>query len=451
MISNILRKRKEESAARSNISTVQNSGTTPLIFLRFMIGFLVIHTTVVSGITALAAAPLDEGNRAFIAKEYQQAILKYGDVFQNAMYRDDIPAALYQTGECYQRLGDWEMARRAYWKVCMEYPKSSFSDNAYLNIADYTATQGKDRLSEAVVLYETIITRYPNSDCEPLAWIGLARARSGLNFLDGAENALLRFIDKSPDIPLLADAYFELGQIYSNPVNPSRDLGKAISSYKKLIEKYSLSPHLVSAYFALGNVSWEIGSYEQAIRYYHEVVTRAPDSYLAPLAQTNIGLCYRDMNDYEKAIEANRYLLEKFPQPKSVQESIRKLIEHLESKTKDKLQVSAWIANVDKETKIGTYEGEVRIILGKTTISSDYAQVDLQSDRINARGNVHLNWGLDLSIIGDQIECNLGDRMCIVKGNVKIRRHLNNDVVEETWDRIEFSMNDGSLLGHNNQ
>ncbi len=390
---------------------------------------------------------MDEGNRLFLERNYTAALAEYEKIITSPIYIQDADRALFMAGECYRLQGNWEMAKRAYWKLVTEHKESDFADNAYLEMAQQAIQIGENHLPEAIVLYESIISRFDNSEVEPEARLGLARARIRMHFFDGAEDALRRLITRHKSSPILGDAYFELGQLLANPLNPAADRDLAIESYRMVVDRYPLSKHLVNAYFALGNLNWEKEQHEKAIRYFRQVVTRAPDTFLAPLAQTSVGLCYQDLNNYPAAIQSYQFLLKKFAQPKSVKENIRKLIKQLEMKNSDRLNVSAWVADVDQTTRIGNYSGDVLISLGKTRITSDRAEVDISHGQFTAENHVRLKWGDELTITAESLMCRISQKICILTGNAILRRKTGDGIHEEKWHRIEISMEDGSFQG----
>ena len=391
--------------------------------------------------------PLDQANRLFLEKNFQGALSKYQTVVETP-FRSDADFALFQIGECYRLLGNTGMASRAYQKLTRNYPQSTWADNAYLALANQAAMAGKDRLDDALIYYESIISTYPGSDSEPAAWLGSARIRVQLNFFEYAEFALDNLIAKFEGNNILAEAYFERGQILSNSLNPRRNKPLAISSFEVFLNKFPYSTNAVNAYFALGNLYWELNQHKEAIANFNQVVLRYPDSFFAPLAQTNIGLCYTDMNRAEDAINAYRDLLRKFSQPASVRENINRLIEKLQSQEKDKLQISAWVANVDKDKRTAHYEGDVRIKYGKTEITADLADVDLAENIITAEGKVRLHWGVALNITSDHLIIKLKEKLAHASGDVVLSQRVGETVTEKKWATVDISLTDGATLGH---
>ncbi|MBN1552573.1 tetratricopeptide repeat protein [bacterium] len=391
--------------------------------------------------------PTDKANRAFISHDYATALKLYQSVAESPMGMMDAPFAFFQIAECYRLLGNQELAGRAYWRLITDYPESEWADNAYLELASRSTVQGRENLTEAVVLYETILSTYGDSDSVPYAWLGLAETRRRLNLFEGAENALNKLINAFPKHAINQDAHYEMSRLLSDPVNPRRNIDLAIQHGKTLITQYPQSPHIPSTLYTLGNLYWEKKDYEHAIQSFREIVQSHSDTFFAPSAQTNIGLCYTDLKAYDKAIEAYENLLAKFPQPQSVRDNILNLIDKLQNRDSERLQVSAWVAQVDKNTRIANYEGDVRISIGKTVITADMAQVDPNRNMVSAWDNVRLNWGKDLIIISDRIECDVKVKTAIATGNVLLQRRIGKNMHQEAWNYLELSLIDGSSQG----
>ncbi len=393
------------------------------------------------------ATPLDAANQTFLNRDFNAAIIKYQTVLENPTTPETTSFALFQIGECYRQLGNWELAEKAYWKTANEFPESDWTDNAYLALATHLMQPGNENITNVVVLYETILSRYPKSESVPYAWLGLAEARVKLKFFKEAEDALVRIINQYPDNPILAETYYQLTQLLIKPENPDRNSDMAIQYGETCIAKFPHFPQIPNLYYILGNTYWEQGNLEKAITRFSMIEKFFPDSFLAPMAMTNIGLCYTDLKQYAKAIEYYHQLLFRFPQPDSVRKNILKLIERLKSRDKDTLSISAWIAHVDKKTRKADYKGDVRIKLGKTTITADNAQFDMNTNSIRITGKVRLKWGNQITITADEMNLNAETRLVIAKKNVVFSRKVGSKIHEEPWSSIEFSLTDGSSLG----
>jgi TolA-binding protein len=392
-------------------------------------------------------SPLDKANRAFLNREFKTASQLYQLGLESPFPSPDTAFALFQLGECYRLQGNWNMASRAYWKLTSEYSDSEWTDNAYLLLANHSDINNKEEIYQAVVIYETIITQYPTSDSAPTAFLALAKAKSSLHYFEAAEKTLNRLISTHPENPLTGDAYFELGQILANPQNPRKNTELAISNFLTVVTSYPHYEEMPTVLFSLGNLYWKQQRYTDAIHYFRETVNRHPNSFLAPLAQTNIGLCYTDMKDYNNAIKAYKTLLEEYSQPHSIRENILKLIERLQAQTKDRMQISAWVAEVNKKDRSATYEGDVKITFGKSVITADKAVVDLKNNTAAIEGNARLKWGIQLIVTADKMQCNFIGKSVIATGNVTLQRRFGKKLHEETWEAIEVSLTDGSSVG----
>lgn len=409
-----------------------------------------IGCMVVMGICAGAGAqqsPLDKANRAFLNRDFTGAMQLYQLVLDSPFPLVDAPFALFQFGECYRLLGNWEMASRAYWKLSVDHPDSEWTDNAYLILANHANLEINEEVYQAIVLYETIVSQYPDSDSTPAALLGLATARSRMHYFESAEKALNQLLENHPDHMLAADACFELAQILANPQNPRKNTELALKYYLRVLEKYPGHSQIPTVLFSLGNLYWKQQNCKEAIRYFRLVTNRFPTSFLAPLAQTNIGLCHTDLKDYAGAVSAYQTLLERYSQPPSVHDNIQKLIEHLQSQSRDRLQISAWNARINKKDQRAVYEGDVQLTFGKSVIIADRATVNLEDNSAELEGNVRLKWGVNLVVFARKMTCRFMEKSVQATGDVLLQRRFGNTMHEERWQVLALSLSDGSSTG----
>jgi len=206
-----------------------------------------------------------------------------------------------------------------------------------------------------------------------------------------------------------------------------------------------------TVYYSLGNLYWNQQEYQQAVYYFQQITTYHPDSFMASMAQTNLGLCYTDIRDYKSAIASYRTLLKNFSHPPSVKENINKLIKRLQSDSEDKLQISAWVAHVDKKKQQAKYEGNVNITFSNTVITARKAIVYLQDNTALIEGKIRLEWKTLLVVTAEKMTVNFVEKTVSAIGNVDIQRHVGEKIYEESWSAIELSLTNGSSIGKSTQ
>jgi ABC-type branched-subunit amino acid transport system substrate-binding protein len=121
--------------------TVQQLSMKPIRIVILLSVFWVIASCVpkphIPGETAPIAAE-DElflaGERMFEAEAYPDALGAYSDYVNQYPDRPLAPAALMKIGKINSILENYEEARRAYWRLVSEYPRSSFNPDARVEI-----------------------------------------------------------------------------------------------------------------------------------------------------------------------------------------------------------------------------------------------------------------------------------------------------------------------------
>ena len=126
--------------------------------------FVIIVIGMLTGLIGQCSTPIEKGNAMFFEGRYTEALRYYSTIFTERMFVDQIPYAIYLSAQCYQKMGNLDMALRALWQLVTDYPDSQWADNAYLELGKIIESQGREKLGDALVLYETIPTRYSRSE-----------------------------------------------------------------------------------------------------------------------------------------------------------------------------------------------------------------------------------------------------------------------------------------------
>ena len=94
-----------------------------------------------------------------------------------------------------------------------------------------------------------------------------------------------------------------LGEAYEK----TKQYAKAVEQYRLVLEKVPKADHVA---VALADLSLRMGNFDEAIRWYRDVVKRQPKN---AAAYANLGLAYagkgmtkEEIDNYRKAIELNR-------------------------------------------------------------------------------------------------------------------------------------------------
>ena len=122
-----------------------------------------------------------------------------------------------------------------------------------------------------------------------------------------AQAALDRLIDDFKGHPALPEAVFEIGELYYNEAFRRENKGldaearenfrKAIALWERIITELPESTTTAQAYNFIGNGYRQLGEYEMAIEYYTKVFENWPYYMYSSLAQFRIGRCYEHLRN----------------------------------------------------------------------------------------------------------------------------------------------------------
>ena len=97
---------------------------------------------------------------------------------------------------------------------------------------------------------------------------------------DDAIDAFSEFLQRYPEAPLAANAYYWLGEAYY----VKRDFPAAREAFRQVVERFPASPKAADALLKLGYVAFEQGRWQDARRRLQAVVERFPGTRAAKLA-----------------------------------------------------------------------------------------------------------------------------------------------------------------------
>jgi len=214
---------------------------------------------------ALARFKLAEAQ--FAQLDYTNALLNIRSVLNDF---SDLPRvkdalldlALYQTVRASLQIGDLASAEEALKKILQCYPKTLSSDRSMLLVGQHLTSKKKS--SEARLLFQELLRRFPNSSLTPE--IDLAVART--------------FVQE-------------------------KDWPAAIGKYEEWLEKFPTNELLPQAEFNRAWASAQAGEVTNALSLFTNFVARFPAHELAPRAQYWIASYYFNppQNDFVAAEE----------------------------------------------------------------------------------------------------------------------------------------------------
>jgi tetratricopeptide (TPR) repeat protein len=88
----------------------------------------------------------------------------------------------------------------------------------------------------------------------------------------------------------------------------------ALSSIEQIEKNYQRTKAAKIVSYYKGEIFYRQGDYQKAIESYTLFLEKSKNSYLAPLALSNIGACWEELKNYKKAEETYQTFLEKYPE-----------------------------------------------------------------------------------------------------------------------------------------
>ena len=123
----------------------------------------------------------------------------------------------------------------------------------------------KQDFSQALLAYETVVTRYQQSDLVDDALYNIGVLFEDSEIADSATTIYERIIHDYPQSNLMPDVLMRLGEYHFNP--PRNQLYEAIDYYNRILV-YKESPRYDEALYRLGWSYYRLSEYDKAISYF---------------------------------------------------------------------------------------------------------------------------------------------------------------------------------------
>jgi len=155
--------------------------------------------------------------------------------------------------------------------------------------SSYTLTtdvaKEKDTLTKAVDLYKELVEAYPSSRAAGLAYYNLGNLYFSLGDIDASIEAYTLFLDKSSDKGMLtALAYYGLGYCYE----AQKDYEQALRSFENS-ESHSVGKNLKTInYSNIARIYEKMNNYPKAIEYYKKVIENKVEPFMEGMIKNKI-------------------------------------------------------------------------------------------------------------------------------------------------------------------
>jgi TolA-binding protein len=300
-----------------------------------------------------------QGNSYFKGKDYEQAIIAYRKIVDNYPQISWANNALFQMGMSYQKLSDkdlnalpavsktfsdyyatypedknalfahyydaWARWRMGKWREASEtflalsnkYPRSKFASEALFRAGDAifnmrgAKVSNDEKYTEAMALYEQVVSRYPKSEHVDDALYN--KAWCLINLKREAESVPLfeEIVERFADGRYGPRSQFSLGDFYYG----TKEYDKATEKYEKFLalfpndKLFPRAQHLlgqlgeIDAYnlYSKGEALFDQKDFDNAIKIFEEVQNKYPQSDQAVNAAVNIGAAYVAQEEFREA------------------------------------------------------------------------------------------------------------------------------------------------------
>lgn len=173
---------------------------------------------------------------------------------------------------------------------------------------DKCFSQGK--FNEAIELYQKVVDNYPDSPIAPQALTTIGACYVYKDDIQKAIEVARKILEKYPDWEGANGSYFCLGYGYAN----LRDYENAAKNFKTAAEKYpGKNPKNNEARFYLGVCYFEIEEYDKAISVYQKIKEDYPEYSIVKSfgVDYEIGRCYESLWKLDEALDIYLQTVEK--------------------------------------------------------------------------------------------------------------------------------------------
>jgi len=250
------------------------------------------------------------GVKDFKAGHFDEAIKEFKKVM--IAYPGSVVAApcTYDIGVCYMKLRLFANAENQFDNLRNRYPSHATAAPALFLKAYSYSERGDVTLSEK--LFREFIQKYRSH-----AWTGKAYEKLGDLYLDlkqtgKALDAYNQAVLASKDPADQAYSYFKLGGAYFEAGNSER----AVASYKKLIElgeSRKLYARVPDSYYKIADYKYQQHDNKTALEFYLKASRKYPAYQETPWALFQTGNIYKNLQNYQKAIETYKELVKNYP------------------------------------------------------------------------------------------------------------------------------------------
>ncbi len=257
---------------------------------------------------------------------YFQLVAKYPKNKESAW-------AMYQMGNCYEKLGFFEEAMGCYKYVVKYYPKSIYVLPSLLEIGNINYKF--KRYNEALNYYQTIMNKYPNRIVADTAFYKLGDCYCALGNYKKALDIYKKAMQKNPDLlDKLPETLYNVGNTYFH----LKKYGKAREYFLKIRALYPKTVYVDIALLKIGETYVQQKNLKNALFVFNRVIQikrNIEDEIIARIRMAEIGLNYKLPDELKKKYgylvnpeKGFLYIIKHFPKNELAQIAYSKLVRY---------------------------------------------------------------------------------------------------------------------------
>lgn len=328
-----------------------------LVFLVILLILLGVGGTIYFVFSGHADSTLNRANEKYTfgdVEDIKNGIELYASLAnKKESSKSTVVEARYKSAEGYlllwKKTGDiskLEVASVRFKKLISDYPESSYSRLAYLQIAHINLLEGN--YDTALADLDVILTKFSDPKVVSEAYnakgdvyyaIGdydnaiyyysrkeninseYAMAHKGQAYikLGRIEKALdvyedfLKFYKLSPYTSFVKKAYLTTAYNYAFNQYKQNSYNKAVEYFQKIIDLFPDNPKVENAYYWIGECYYDQKNYASAIESFSDVLENRTSAAKDPDALLKLGLCYFEQDDFYKALKYFNNIMDNYP------------------------------------------------------------------------------------------------------------------------------------------
>jgi len=176
------------------------------------------------------------------------------------------------------------------------------------------------------------------------------QTEAALKSFDAAEQSFAAVIKAAPRFELLEDTYLYLGlsQFKRAEIEPAEQAAKqyetAAATLDALLRGYPQSKNLAQVLYTRGDCAYHTGRKDDAVRFYSQALTKAPNEKLEPAILYALGVAQEELKQWEAAGKSYDDFLKKYIDHRNAAEIIMRRGETLFA-TRQYQAAADWLAN----------------------------------------------------------------------------------------------------------